>query len=84
MLLFVCNKNLVGGFSMTDKGFTDKVKGKVKEATGEITKDKELETEGLIDQGKGKLKKAAGDVKDAAEEIKEKFHKKTDESTDEQ
>ena len=61
---------------MTDKGFTDKIKGKVKEATGDITNDQELKTEGLIDQGKGKLKKAAGDIKDASEEIKDKVKEK--------
>lgn len=66
---------------MTDKGFTDKVKGKVKEVTGDMTNDQELKTEGLIDQGKGKLKEVANDIKDAAEEVtdkvKDKFeHKK--------
>lgn len=61
---------------MTDKGFTDKVKGKVKEVTGDITNDQELKTEGLVDQGKGKLKEVASDIKDATEEIKDKVKDK--------
>ncbi|MBO0476895.1 CsbD family protein [Vagococcus sp. DIV0080] len=63
---------------MTDKGFTDSVKGKVKEVTGDITNNQELKAEGLVDQGKGKLKKAAGDIKDAAEEIKDKVKEQLD------
>ncbi|MFW7432268.1 CsbD family protein [Vagococcus carniphilus] len=63
---------------MTDKGFTDKIKGKVKETTGDITNDKELKAEGLVDQAKGKVKKASSDIKEASEEIKEKVEKKLD------
>lgn len=61
---------------MTDKGFTDKIKGKAKEAAGDITNDKELKGEGLIDQAKGKIKEVSEDIKDAAEEVKEKTEDK--------
>ena len=61
---------------MTDKGFTDNVKGKVKKATGDITNDDEKKLEGLADQAKGKVKKAAADFKDASEEVKEKVENK--------
>ena len=37
------------------KSTTDKVAGKVKEATGKITDDKELELKGKLQHEKGKL-----------------------------
>ncbi|MGO2084265.1 CsbD family protein [Vagococcus sp.] len=57
---------------MTDKGFTDKIKGKAKEVTGDITGDKELKSEGLVDQGIGKAKEVKENVKDVANELTEK------------
>jgi uncharacterized protein YjbJ (UPF0337 family) len=47
------------------KGVADDVKGKVKEATGHVFGDKNLEQEGKVDQAKGAAHKVAGDVKDA-------------------
>lgn len=61
---------------MTDKGFTDKIKGKVKETAGDVTNDKDLKAEGLADQAKGKAKEVVSDVKDAAKEVKEKVEEK--------
>jgi uncharacterized protein YjbJ (UPF0337 family) len=43
----------------------DEVKGKVKETTGQVTDDEELEAEGKGDQIKGNLKQAVEKVKDA-------------------
>ena len=43
----------------------DEVKGKVKEAVGDATDDRELQTEGQADQAKGNLKQAGEKVKDA-------------------
>ena len=37
----------------------------VESASGKITGDKELQTEGKIDKAKGSIHNAAGDVKDA-------------------
>lgn len=54
---------------MTDKGTTDKIKGKAKEVTGDVTGDKGKKAEGLFDQAVGKVKEVASDVK-------EKFDKK--------
>jgi uncharacterized protein YjbJ (UPF0337 family) len=48
------------------KGAADKAKGAVKEATGKITGDAKLQSEGKIDKAKGAAHNAAGDVKDAA------------------
>jgi len=52
-------------------GTTDKAKGRVKEAAGVLTDDKDLKREGRMDQ-------AAGRVKDAAETVKDKAEKAVD------
>lgn len=43
---------------------TDDLKGRVKEAAGDLTDDEDLQREGKIDQGKGKVKDAVDDVAD--------------------
>ena len=54
---------------MTDKkksdGKTDELKGKAKEAVGEVTGDDELEAQGKGDQTKGNVKQAGQKLKDA-------------------
>lgn len=57
---------------MTDKGFADQVKGKIKETVGDVTKDSSLKADGLVDQVVGKTKEVVSDVKDAVVEIAEK------------
>ena len=47
---------------------TDDLKGRVKEAAGDLTDDDDLQREGQIDQGKGK-------VKDVVDNIADKFKK---------
>jgi uncharacterized protein YjbJ (UPF0337 family) len=44
----------------------DDLKGRVKEAAGDLTDDDDLKREGKIDQGKGK-------VKDAVDKVADKF-----------
>ncbi len=61
---------------MTDRGFTDKIKGKAKETAGDITNNQELKAKGLVDQAKGKIKEVSEDVKDTVEEVKEKIEDK--------
>lgn len=65
---------------MTDKGFTDQVKGKAKEVAGKVTDDKKMEADGLLDQAIGKAKEVANDVKDTTDELidkaKDKFKDK--------
>ena len=46
------------------KGRTAEAVGKVKEVTGRVTGDKELQTKGLADQVGGKVRATAGDVKE--------------------
>jgi uncharacterized protein YjbJ (UPF0337 family) len=42
----------------------DEAKGKIKEAAGDVTDDKDLEREGKVDQATGKAKDKVGDVAD--------------------
>jgi uncharacterized protein YjbJ (UPF0337 family) len=46
-------------------GEVDKATGRIKEAAGDLTDDKEL-------KGKGKAQQAAGDVKDAGSKVGDK------------
>ncbi len=42
----------------------DDLKGRVKEAAGDLTGDEDLEREGKVDQGKGKVKDVVDNVAD--------------------
>lgn len=46
----------------------DQMKGKVKEAVGDMTDNEKLEAEGKLDQAKGDLRSAAEKVKDSAKD----------------
>lgn len=52
---------------MKDKGLGDKIKGKAKEVTGEVTGNRKMEAEGVADQKVGKMKEAAHDTKEKIE-----------------
>lgn len=58
---------------------TDDLKGRAKEAAGDLTNDDDLKREGKTDQASGKVKEAIDDVKDkatdAVDSIKDKLHK---------
>lgn len=43
---------------------TDKAKGRMKEAAGDLTDNDSLKNEGKVDQASGKVKGAVDDVKD--------------------
>ncbi|HEX7623126.1 MAG TPA: CsbD family protein [Anaeromyxobacteraceae bacterium] len=47
------------------EGKWDQAKGRVKNAAGELTGNRELKDEGTIDKLKGKLKEAKGNIKNA-------------------
>ena len=57
---------------------SDEVKGRVKEAVGDLTDNKKLQREGKSDQAAGKVKGAVDDVKDkiddAVDAVKDKMH----------
>jgi uncharacterized protein YjbJ (UPF0337 family) len=54
---------------MMSSGTVDKLKGRVKEATGTLFGDKKLKHEGQADQLAGKVKNAAEKVVDKAKDI---------------
>jgi uncharacterized protein YjbJ (UPF0337 family) len=55
----------------------DDLKGRAKEAAGDLTDDKDLQREGKIDQGVATVKDKAGDVADGvADKAKDLFGKK--------
>ncbi|HEV2774474.1 MAG TPA: CsbD family protein [Solirubrobacteraceae bacterium] len=43
-------------------GETDEAKGRLKEAAGDLTGDKDLKNEGKVDRGAGKAKDAVGGI----------------------
>lgn len=47
----------------------DDLKGRVKEAAGDLTGDKDLEREGKLDQAKGTVKEGVDRVGDAAKDL---------------
>ena len=49
-------------------GTTDDVKGRVKEAAGDLTDDQGLKNEGKVDRATGSVKDAVGNVGDKAKD----------------
>jgi uncharacterized protein YjbJ (UPF0337 family) len=60
-------------------GTADNIKGKVKEAAGDLTDDRDLKNEGKTDQAAGTVKDKASDAKDWVEDkvdaVKDKLTK---------
>jgi uncharacterized protein YjbJ (UPF0337 family) len=60
-------------------GEADEMKGRAKEALGDLTDDKDLKREGKADKAAGKTKQAAENVRDkvddAVDDVREKFKK---------
>jgi uncharacterized protein YjbJ (UPF0337 family) len=52
-------------------GKAEEIKGRVKEAAGALTGDKDLKREGKIDQAAGKAKQAVNKAIDKAKEVVE-------------
>ena len=50
------------------EGAVDEMKGKAKEAWGDLTDDKSTQAEGKVDQAVGKTKRAVGDAMDKVED----------------
>jgi uncharacterized protein YjbJ (UPF0337 family) len=48
---------------------TDEAKGRIKEAAGDLTDDKDLQREGKLDQASGKAKDAIDEASDKAKDI---------------
>ncbi|HEX5586771.1 MAG TPA: CsbD family protein [Acidimicrobiia bacterium] len=60
-------------------GTTDDLKGRAKEAAGDLTDDDSLKNEGKADRASGKAKDVVADVKDKADEaidkVKDALHR---------
>jgi uncharacterized protein YjbJ (UPF0337 family) len=55
---------------------SDDVKGRIKEAAGDVTGDKDLQNEGKTDQAAGNIKEKAGNAVDAVKDkIEDVLHK---------
>ena len=50
-------------------GKTDDLKGRLKEAGGDLTDDQELKNEGKVDRASGTVKDAVGDAADKAKDV---------------
>jgi uncharacterized protein YjbJ (UPF0337 family) len=50
-------------------GSIDEAKGRVKEAAGDLTGDRDLKNEGKVDKAEGNVKDAADSVADKAKDI---------------
>jgi len=51
------------------EGKFDELKGRAKEAAGDLTDDEELEAEGKTDQAAGKVKEKADDAEDKVKDF---------------
>jgi uncharacterized protein YjbJ (UPF0337 family) len=47
----------------------DQAKGRIKQAVGDLTDDKDLKREGKADEAAGKAKQTVGNIKDKAEDV---------------
>ena len=65
--------------SDNDRPSMDEMKGRVKQAAGELTDDDELKDEGEVEETAGKVKKRIGDFADS---VKEKIDDTVDRLTD--
>jgi uncharacterized protein YjbJ (UPF0337 family) len=50
-------------------GTTDDLKGRIKEAGGDLTGDDSLKNEGKVDQATGTIKDKVGDAADAVKDV---------------
>jgi uncharacterized protein YjbJ (UPF0337 family) len=55
---------------------TDDLKGRAKEAVGDLTDNPDLKNEGKADRASGKAKEFVDDVKDKAEDVIDKVKEK--------
>jgi uncharacterized protein YjbJ (UPF0337 family) len=60
------------------EGKMDELKGRAKEAAGDLTDNDRLKREGKGDKAEGKVKQTIGDVKDKAEDVVDKVRDKLD------
>jgi uncharacterized protein YjbJ (UPF0337 family) len=54
---------------MAGDGTADDLKGRAKEAAGDLTDNSDLKNEGKVDQATGSVKDAVGDVSDKVKDV---------------
>ena len=52
-------------------GEADKAKGRIKQAAGDLTDDKDLKREGKVDEAAGKVKEGVDKVKDKVNDLRD-------------
>lgn len=57
---------------------TDQAKGRIKQAVGDLTDDRDLKREGKADERAGKAKEAVADLKDKADDLIDRTRQKLD------
>jgi uncharacterized protein YjbJ (UPF0337 family) len=57
---------------------TDQIKGRIKEAAGDLTDNDKLKREGKVDNAAGRAKEVVGDIREKAEDkvdaLKDRIH----------
>jgi uncharacterized protein YjbJ (UPF0337 family) len=56
----------------------DQAKGRIKQAVGDLTDDKDLKREGKADEAAGKAKQAVGSMRDKADDVIDRLRDKVD------
>ncbi|MEY2400576.1 MAG: hypothetical protein QOJ08_687 [Ilumatobacteraceae bacterium] len=56
----------------------DQAKGRIKQAAGDLTDDKDLKREGKADEAAGKVKEFLGDSKDKADDFVDRVKDRAD------
>ena len=54
----------------------DQAKGRIKQAVGDLTDDKDLKREGKADEAAGKAKQAVGSMRDKADDVIDRLRDK--------
>lgn len=65
------------GASDRIEGTVDEIKGKGKQAWGDLTGDDRTKAEGMADEAKGKAKQAWGDIKEGVDDLKRDVERST-------
>jgi len=63
---------------MADTGKTDELKGRIKEAYGDLADDKKTKTQGVIDKAVGKIKQGIDEAKEKLHDVIDKHEEKKD------
>ena len=56
----------------------DQAKGRIKQAVGDLTDDKDLKRDGKADETAGKAKQAVGSMRDKADDVIDRLRDKVD------